>query len=882
MQLSDAYINDHRPIPFYYITTRDLSELTYEKFYEDLSDMKAKGYGGIIPFNRPPEGFVPEYYFSEAWFFMLDNCIRAAADLGLSVWLNDDYDCPPGAMGGKLEKIAPHLKQKRIVLDENGCVQVQDVDWGFPAYENPESSALFRQYVYEEYKRRYGKYFGNCIKGIFSDADSRRVNSEVLFGKEEMKEYFPWSDDFAESFLAQYGYDITPYLPAIIRRETLKQARDYWEHCGTQYMRWLSNAHRFCQENGLLHTFHTSDSAPFRLETTYFNSAFAEGKAIDAGQYTDFPGTDHEKLLLNGNIFCRPDLYEYAYSVWGGDDRHRRAENFYDVYADLRAKQAQSSAYLYDKKRVMCEMYAMVGWNPSYKDLHNIAAWQMMQGVSFIVLQAYHYRLHNSTKYFATLSFGPHCHTDFDMKAYNDLLALESSLCELGRLKVDLALLDATDSIWEGNGDSVTELELAKKLNHFPQGYIISDIKGLKRKAHELKAVINPNLPLSEEDRATIRSLGLTLYEADEIDRIEKEIPTGISWQGPGQLMYMRRLLPNGEEMLVVGNIESDDTLQGILTFNGKEYSIELCSGEMAFFGGGYDRYREIPQDENRIALPEIVSVSYDKENVIPLMRWEDADGNTTSPVDAKRRKEYWVSLGWVKAPYQLENHPYTLTQFFPFTATAALKELKIKVSHTVVKHVDSICLDGTLLHPHGVTKVMDDTYLVYTFDVAPGKHRIELNLNSPFSTKDAIFLCGDFDAQVQISETVSCLGASFYLESYLPSRAEVTLSAPVSTQKMGLSWTEQGRPFYSGTAQYTLDMDVPENATLVLPQVGNAVKLYVDGEYHCSCIVPPYRFPLPAGEHRIDLSVGNTLGNMLEGFKAPSGILAQPYITYK
>ena len=36
-----------RPIPFYFITTHDPDELTYEKFYEDLSDMKKKGYGGI-------------------------------------------------------------------------------------------------------------------------------------------------------------------------------------------------------------------------------------------------------------------------------------------------------------------------------------------------------------------------------------------------------------------------------------------------------------------------------------------------------------------------------------------------------------------------------------------------------------------------------------------------------------------------------------------------------------------------------------------------------------------------------------------------------------------------------------------------------------------
>jgi len=883
-QLSESIINAHRPIPFYYITTRDPAELTYEKFYADLSDMKAKGYGGVIPFNRPPEGFLKEHFLSEAWFFMMDNCIRAAADLGLTVWINDDYDAPPGDVGDRIEKIAPHLKQKRVVLDENGQVQVQDVDWGFPAYEHPESAALFHKLVYEEYKRRYGQYFGTTIKGIFSDADSRRVNSEVLFGKEEMKEYFPWTDDFADTFQKRYGYDVMPYLPSIIRRETSDQARDYWEHAGERYFGWFESNYQWCKENGLEYTFHTSDTAPVRVETSYFNSAFAEGKAIDAGSHCDWPGTDHERLQLNGNIFCRPDLYQDYYAVWGGNGEHSRVPNFYDTYADLRAKQAQSGAYLYDKKGAMCEMHAMVGWNASYKELHNIAAWQMMQGVTFVVLQAYHYRLHNTTKYFATLSFGPHCHTDFDMKAYNDFIAENSSLCEQGKLKVDLALLDPTDSIWRGDGDSLIHLDLCKKLNHFPQGYVIADMKGIRRKAKELKAVVNPDLNLSDADRKTIADLGLKLFEADELDRIEAELPTGISWDGPGELMFMRRELPDGEEMLIVGNIESDDTLQGNLTFNGKTYGIELTSGEMAFFGGGFDKYRQIPKDAVQMALPEEMAVTYEKANVIPLMRWEDPEGNATSPVDPKKRGEFWASIGWVKAPYQLENHPFTLEQTFGFTAEADLKGLELMVCHTVLKHIDSITLDGQLLRSCGLTKFMDDTQLCYRFDVAAGRHQLKLQLNSPFEINDAIFLLGEFDAKVTISKEVSCVGAAYYIRSYLPKKAEIILSQRRDTMQTGLSWTEQGHPFYSGSVTYSFDAEIPESMekpVLVCPGLRDAAKLKVDGEIVRSRILPPYRFSLPAaGKHHFELTVCNTQANMLEGYCAPSGLTGKPYIT--
>ncbi|MBO4978781.1 MAG: hypothetical protein J6D16_00070 [Clostridia bacterium] len=882
-KLQKEWIDAHRPIPFYFITTHELSELTYEKFYEDLSDMKAKGYGSIIPFNRPPQGFTKETYFSEAWFFMMDNVLRAAHDLGLTVWMVDEHKAPSGEHGGRLEKIAPHLKQKRIALSESGEIEVKDVDWGFPAFENPESARLFKLHVYETLKKRYGHYFGNTIKGIFSDADSRRVNSNVLFGKKEMKDYFPWVDGFEDSFRTKYGYDITPHLPSILRRETSEQARDYWEHCGDLYYSWFGSAYAWCKENGLEYTFHTSDSAPFRLETTYFNSAFSEGKAIDAARYSDHPGTDHERLQLNSSIFLRPDLYKDYYAVWGGDNSHRRVENFYDVYSDLRAKQAQSSSYLYGKKGVMCEMNAMTGWCASYKDLLNVASWQMMQGVSFIVLHAYHYRLHKESKYFAIQSYGRHCHTDFDMKAYNDLLAENAALCETGNLRVDVALLDATDYIWRGDGDSVTELELAKKMNHLPNGYIISDIKNLALRAKDLKAVVNPALPLSAEERKIIADLGLKLYEANEVDRIEKDFPTGISWDGEGELMFMRRDLGDGEEMLIVGNIETDDTLRGTLTFAGKTYDIELCSGEMAFFGGGYDKYRTIPKDEVKIALAETAPVRFEHANVVPLMRWEDEDGNATSPVHPNQRGEFYVIKGWVPAPFTLEKHPHTLTQYFPFTVTKDLTGLELCISQMILSQIDGLSLDGTLLRPFGVTKIMDDDAVIYRFDVAAGEHKLELKLNAPFGISDAIFLCGDFDADVRISDEVACVGASYYMRSYLPKKATVTLSPRRQTLALDLSFTEQGQPFYSGRVTYTVPVTLPDavkKPTLVLPAVGMAAKVYADGKLVGCSIRAPYRFALPRGTHRLDIEVGNTLANALEAFREPSGILELPYIT--
>jgi hypothetical protein len=240
----------------------------------------------------------------------------------------------------------------------------------------------------------------------------------------------------------------------------------------------------------------------------------------------------------------------------------------------------------------------------------------------------------------------------------------------------------------------------------------------------------------------------------------------------------------------------------------------------MAFFGGGYDKYRTIPKDEVKITLPETASVTFDKPNVIPLMRWEDPEGNATSPVAPHLRGEFYVIKGWVPAPFALEKHPHTLTQYLPFTATEDLSGLELRISHMILSQIDALSLDGELLRPTGATKILDDDAIVYRFDLKKGDHKLELTLNAPFTISDAIFLCGDFDADVRISDEVACVGASYYMRSYLPKKAEITLSPRRQTLALDRSFTEQGQPFYSGRVTYSLPVAIPDSVkkpTLVL-----------------------------------------------------------------
>ena len=169
--LSEEQIFHFRPKPFFFITTNKREELTYDRLYASLKDLKETGFGGIVLFNKPQSGFNESNYLGKDFFYMVKNTAAACKDLGLEMWINDAYDFPPGAVAGRIEKIAPHLKQRHIKLVD-GKPTVLEADWGFPAFEEPLSGELFRKLVYEEYRKHVGEYFGDPIKGFFSDTAS--------------------------------------------------------------------------------------------------------------------------------------------------------------------------------------------------------------------------------------------------------------------------------------------------------------------------------------------------------------------------------------------------------------------------------------------------------------------------------------------------------------------------------------------------------------------------------------------------------------------------------------------------------------------------------------------------------------------------------------
>ena len=100
--------NEYRPKPFWFWN----GHITQQEIDRQLLEMKEKGIGGV--FVCPRQGMdVP--YLSAEWFRLIQYAASRAEEIGLEVWLYDEFPYPSGMSGGEVTLRLPQAKQ--MVLD---------------------------------------------------------------------------------------------------------------------------------------------------------------------------------------------------------------------------------------------------------------------------------------------------------------------------------------------------------------------------------------------------------------------------------------------------------------------------------------------------------------------------------------------------------------------------------------------------------------------------------------------------------------------------------------------------------------------------------------------------------------------------------------------
>ena len=795
-------LDNFRPVPFYFITTSDPADFTDAAVNDAMQKVKDAGFGGIIFFNKPPHGFNETEYLSDFWFEVTEKFIIAARKLGLQFWINDGFNYPPGDAAGRIEKAAPYLKQYRLRPNPEGKCIPEATAWGFPAFEEEESSELFHRFVYEQYYKKLGKYFGNGITGFFSDADNRRINAmtqKPLNGET----FYPWCRSFPEKFSRRFGYDIVPELKGLFDRSNKQVCHDYWLLCGELYQQWFANNHMWCKKHGVKYTFHTSDTGPITLEMSPRASAFSEGDPLTLLKHSDFPGTDHEIEVLDSGTHYDRRLFTPQVSLGKAPEKLAHPA-FSDTFWDLRAKLAGSAAFLNGADGAMCEMFAATNWGTNYNNLSRIAAWQIMQGITFIVPHAVHYKFHGETKFFAppefltgTMAAG--------IREFNDRLARYCQAAAGGKYLADIAVVEPSRKLWEG-ADSRNFFTICDKLNRKAAGFVIASAED----AGKFPVVIDP---LTGKDLP--------------------EIAECASFTG-GELIYMPREI-NGEKYLLAGNIWSDAALSGTLSFNGKNYDVEIAPGEIAIFGGAFESYRKAEKRETIREFSGTYPVKFAGNQLIPFEKVMDL----------------------------------TVTE-------------KMAVTLYIPEKCDSALLDGKMLAGKKSAAIAGDRYSEFALSLLPGNHQLRLTVPACFETP--AYLAGDIAVEIRTENDYSKqLAYTYQLQIFAPEKLHFTLHPRRKELSTRCGWEQQGQSFYSGMVEYELgEISIDDGDYLEMPEFSGIAEVLADGNPVGKCAFAPYRFALPAGKHAISLRCWNSMGNLFERYAAISGITAPPVITRK
>lgn len=386
--------SDYGSVPFW-SWNDDLDPEYLKKQINDMHDIGMKGF-----FMHARSGLETEY-LSEKWFECIDASVKEAEKLGMQAWIYDENGWPSGFAGGKLltcdENYAHYLKYE--VLDHfDGTAlgvysifdgKVRRLDGPDPAVKqyhtvyrcaddsyvdtmNPEITRKFIEFTHEEYKKRFGKYFGNVMPGFFTDEPQYYRWGTV------------WSDLFPAAFAERFGYDVMSALPALFTDfdGACEFRYDYYLLCHEMFTdNFTKVIYDWCEENGVKLTGH------FVEETSLSGQMWCCGGIMPQYEYQQYPGVDHLGKI-SGN--------------------------------DIAPKQVGSVLAQLGKKRALAEIFACCGWEITPTELKRIGEHFYFGGVNLMCQHLYPYSERGQRKRDYPAHYSEHNSYYKEFRAFND------------------------------------------------------------------------------------------------------------------------------------------------------------------------------------------------------------------------------------------------------------------------------------------------------------------------------------------------------------------------------------------------------------------------------------------------------------------------------
>lgn len=267
-----------------------------DEIFSYLKSMRDNAIGGIMLYPR--SGCELEY-LSEEWFFAVEGFLEAAKELGMDIWLYDDFNWPSGDAGGRITVQEKHRLASITVEGENaGRISYATVNNGslfgekyFANLLSDEATDRFIELTHDQYYKRFKKYFGGTVKGIFTDEPSIAYSCPVGA--------IPYYEGVEEDYYGRFGRDFYEDMRSDKDNFISLAMKLLSERFRSCYLHKISD---WCHERGILSTGHLmNDHSPV-------GGTMANGDYLAALSELDLPGVDEIWTRLCGrsimNLLC--------------------------------------------------------------------------------------------------------------------------------------------------------------------------------------------------------------------------------------------------------------------------------------------------------------------------------------------------------------------------------------------------------------------------------------------------------------------------------------------------------------------------------------------------------------------------------------------------
>ncbi len=754
---------------------------------------------------------------------------------------------------------------------------------------NPEAVKKFIKITHKEYEKRFKKYFGKTILGIFTDEPA------AFYGTKPSKE-ITYTPSLFEEFKKKNGYDMKKCLPALFLDIGAKEEReririDYYETLSSLYQKsFYKEIYDFCERNGLYsigHMLFEGEVPQVKYQLDFFKMT----------RYMHYSGLDF--LTKNSGLNSGGNL--------------------------VGPKFASSAGHLLDKKVIMSETSGEIGWNYDLSTLKRLIDWQLILGVNYFIPHAFFYSMQGFRK--------GECPPDefWRVPLYNyykklsDYIAQTTKIFTGGKHLSQIGILYPNRSIWaklnpgfgkevEDIWDTFTNLSRNLLSFHYEYDYMSEELiqkgkieKGrLKIGDEEFQLIILPGCShLKEEaikklkDFASkggkiilLKCSGKVKESLSKAAKVLEELR-----ERDIEISPKLRIKPKKEGKEIVSYSYAKEGDIFYLLFNdgkAKEVKISLPEGNLYLLQleeeKGLNKLSNYKLETKEEGEFQIVTLNFAPDETKLLMisskeieakRFLEPKDN---PVTLKFHKEWEFKLldknvlplkdwqqtfNFVELSYggMRNSHQYS-TSFgvrdIPEKAFFILDGLKgEKVWGDAEKEVH-IILNGEELKGFGKSDFLDHYLLKKEVKLKKGKN--SLIIQAPEQLYEAVSLC----------DPLYIIGDFSVINNVIVSRKP--------NIKTG-DWAEQGYPYYSGRGAYIQELDVPSfrRAFLSFPSLKNGVRILINRREAGVVVWNPYQIEvteyLKEGKNLFRFEVANTLYNLIAGRPLTSGLLKSPLL---